>query len=363
MSAELVPLADLREWDRLAWRELADRAAEPNPFFDPDFVLAAARALGEHDEVALAVLRDGAGWTACVPVRRYRRWHRLPLRCLATWRHAYCLLGTPLVAPGHESEALAGIVAALRGAGGSYFASLDWVSAAGALASSLDSAAPDSAIAFEDFERATLERRPEGDYLDGWVKSKDRRELRRRSRLLGEELGGEPELVERGGEAEAIEAFLAIEASGWKGEAGTALASNPAHAQFLRETAAAFHARGALNLVFLEVAGRQVAATCNLLAGGVDFCFKVAYDEDFARFGPGRDLLVRMIDRFHADPSLRMMDSCTDPDNDLYNRLWRDRRPLRTTAIPAPGVRGALAGPALRAAMAYRDRRRERDVD
>lgn len=362
MSAGVVPLAELGERDLAAWRHLADRAAEPNPFFDPDFVLPAAAALGEAGEVALIQLGEGEEWTACLPIRRYRRWHRLPLGCLATWLHSYCLLGTPLVAPGHEQEALAGIVAAANGTGGA-FAGFEWVSAAGPIAESLAAAAGPRAIEFDRFSRATLERRPENDYLEGWVKSKDRRELRRRARLLGEQLGGEPELVDRSGEEAAIDDFLRLEASGWKGREGTALASIPGHPEFLRETARRFGRRDAFRLLMLEVGGRPVAGRCSYVAGGVDFCFKIGYDEDFARFGPGRELELRMVDRFHADPSLRLLDSCTAPDNDLYNRLWRDRRELASTVVPATAPRGRLAAPAVRAAISLRERRRERAVD
>jgi CelD/BcsL family acetyltransferase involved in cellulose biosynthesis len=355
-----VPLAELGERDLAAWRELAGRAVEPNPFFDPDFVLPAARALAEQSEVAVIRLLDGADWVACLPIRRYARHHHLPLPSVATWLHIYCLLGTPLVAPGHERDGLAGILAEMQGVGGAAFASLEWIAAGGPLAEALDDARPRRSIGFDRFSRAALARRESDDYLDGWVKSKDRREFRRRSRLLGEELGGDPELVDRTGQAAAVETFLELEASGWKGQEGTALASDPAHAEFLREVASALAARDSLSLVFLEVAGRAVAGRCSFVAGGTDFCFKVAYDERFARFGPGRDLELRQIDRFHGDERLELMDSCTDPGNEMYNRLWRDRRELTTTVLPASGARGKLSVPALHAAMAMRDRRRRR---
>jgi hypothetical protein len=39
MNSFLLPLADLTARDVAAWRDLAARAVEPNPFFEPDFVL------------------------------------------------------------------------------------------------------------------------------------------------------------------------------------------------------------------------------------------------------------------------------------------------------------------------------------
>ena len=104
MSGRIVPLAELGERDLGAWRELADRALEPNPFFDPDFVLSAAVALGERDEVALVQLGGKGEWTACLPVRRYARWHSVPLPCLATWRHSYCLWARRSSPPGTRAR-------------------------------------------------------------------------------------------------------------------------------------------------------------------------------------------------------------------------------------------------------------------
>lgn len=358
-SASLVPLDDLSNGDLLAWRQLADAAVEPNPFFDPDFVIPAANSLEKRrNEVMLLVAKAGTEWIGCVPVRRYRRWHRVPLPCLATWRHPYCLLGTPLVAPENEGEAIGAMVSALQAGGGSGLCALEWISATGRLREAVKEALPEKTLVFEDFQRATIERRAAGDYLDGWVKSKDRRELRRRSRLLGKELGGEPILKDRSDDPRAIEDFLAMEGAGWKGEAGTALMSDPAHAEFFRKAVSAFARRSALNLVFLEVNGVEVAATCDLVGGDTDFCFKVAYDEDLSRFGPGRDLSVRMIDHFHGDPRLRMMDSCTDPRNDLYNRTWRNRREIQTFVFPGKGLAAALLLPLVRAAVGVRNRRR-----
>ncbi len=356
MSAELVPLAELEDRDLDAWRELARGAVEPNPFFDPDFVLPAARGLGEWDDVAVARVREGGAWAACLPVRRYRRWNRLPLATIATWRHIYCLLGTPLLAAGRSGAELRAILAALRGAGAISAAALDWIPGDGPVATAL-AVEGDDGLLFDEYSRATLERRPQNDYLEGRVKGKHRREFRRLARGLEDELGGELGLAERDDEA-AVEGFIALEASGWKGRGETALGADPGHADFFREISRAFAERGELELLFLEAGGRTAAARFSLLAGGVSFCFKVAYDESLKRFSPGRELELLLIDRFHERGELSAMDSCTAPGNELFNRLWPDRRTLVTRAYPAPGARGLLAAPVLRAGVAFRDRRR-----
>ncbi len=361
MPARSIPLSELTESEIGAWRELADRAASPNPFFDPDYVLPAARGLGCFDRVGVGVVEEGGEWTACMPVRRFARWHRLPLPCVGTWRHRYCLLGTPLFSPDAEDGILT-IADSMREARGSAFAALEWVPAEGPVAAGMDDASPEP-IPFEEISRATIVRRPRNDYLDGKVKGKHRREFRRLSKALEEELGGPLDLVDRAGDPAAVKDFLALEASGWKGRTGTALASDTDHADFFCEMTARMAARGALDLTFLEGGGRIAAARCSLVSGDGSFCFKVAFDEELKRFSPGRELELRLIDRFHDSGRLQWMDSCADPGNQLFNRLWPDRRKLRTVAYRSRGPLGASVPPALRAVAALRNRRRRDDVD
>ena len=319
-------------------------------------MLPAARALGEWDEVAVARVVAHGRWTACLPVRRYPRWHGLP-HCIASWRHRYCLLGTPLLARDAPAAELGSLLGALRAAGRGLVATgLDWVDAEGSVALALAQAAP-TAVALDRFDRAAVLRRAEPDYLDGAVKGKHRREFRRLAAGLEQELGGELMVTDATGDPGAVEQFLRLELSGWKGAAGTALGSNPAHAEFLRQVAATF-GRGRAQLVLLGTEGRVVAARYSLRAGATDYCFKVAYDERYARYSPGRELELRQLERFQLDPALTRMDSCTAPDNQLFDRLWPDRRRLVTLCIPGLGPFAGIARLGLRGAVAVRERRR-----
>ena len=96
MRAEPIAATELSSAELAQWRDLAARAVEPNPFFEPDYALPLARGLGQEEELALLVVRDGERWLACLPVHTVERWHRIPLPSLATWRghELYGLLGT-----------------------------------------------------------------------------------------------------------------------------------------------------------------------------------------------------------------------------------------------------------------------------
>ncbi|MGI8622562.1 MAG: GNAT family N-acetyltransferase [Solirubrobacteraceae bacterium] len=340
MRSRLVGLEALDDADRRGWAALAERAIEPNPYFHPDFVLPAARMLG--DAVAIVVAGD---WEAAVPVTAARRWRRLPLPGLLSWIHAQCFLGTPLVA---DAAAVEPLLAGLGSLGAGAFAEIDLAAASGPLADALAAALPASAIPFGRFERAALERRGEPTYLEGRLSGKHRRAQRRLGRDLAAELGGEVVLVDRGGSDAAVDTFLALESAGWKGESATALSSLPGGGDFLHAVCRAFAARGALQLLFLEAGDHVAAARLNLRAGAELFCFKIAHDEALRRFSPGMQMELHMLDHFHADATAARMDSCADPASKMFNRLWADRKALGGVLLPR-GARGRAVRPALRA--------------
>lgn len=344
----MLPLRELDAEARAAWHSLADRAAEPNPFFEAGFTLAAASCL-EVEGVDLLVAADGGEWRGCLPVRSLGHWRRLPGRWLVAWRHLYSFLGTPLLEAGSEAPALEAMLDAAD-RGGPRILLLDWLGMEGPVARAATEVAAvrgGGAQVYGSFERATIERREEATYLDQMSKSR-RKELRRLGRRLAEEVGGELTTVDHAGDPTAVDRFLALEQSGWKGRQATAMASQPGHARLLHELWADFASRGRAELLSLEGGDRVLAMQCNLAAGDCAFSFKVAHDEAYGRYSPGVQLELFAIEAFHANAELARMDSCADPDNELINRMWPDRRRLASMALPLGPPR---ARPALRTVL------------
>jgi CelD/BcsL family acetyltransferase involved in cellulose biosynthesis len=365
VRAELLPAKELSSGDLARWRELAARALEPNPFFEPEYLLPLAAGLGQEDELCLLVVRGADDWRACMPVQAVSPWRRIPLRSLTTWRghRLYGLLGTPLVGPAQPTEALASLLGAMPEAyPGARFAALEWLSTDGelapAIAELLESRRP-RPVLFEHFERAVLRRRPEPTYVEETLSSKHRRELRRQRRKLGESLGEEPTTVDRGGEDAAYAELVALEAAG-KAGMETVMAADPGHVAFFERMCRGFAAAGRLQLLSLQGGGQTVAMKCNILAGSTIFFFKIAYDERWAAFSPGIQLELEMLKFFHEDSDAVLMDSCADHNNAMINRLWPDRRRIETQLLPAQDLAGRAARPALIAAAALRKRKHER---
>lgn len=354
-GARRVPLSELKQDDLAAWRLLADAAVEPNPYFDPDFVLPCAAALGA--DPSLLITEDEQGWTGCLPVVTRRGWRRVPASGLVSWRHLYCFLCVPLL----RADAAAAAMHALLSLGidhgeGSFFGldhMLEEGPAAVAVESALEALGSTPVVAGR-FSRAALRRHPGG--IDLAMSRKHRREVNRMQRRLSEELGAEVTLEDRSSDPAAYDEFLHIEQSGWKGAEGTAMASM-GHGDLFREICTRFADRGALQLLLLGAGGRWVAGLCNLLARDVGFSFKIAYDESYARYSPGIQLEAEHARLFSENPGLRLVDSCAEPSQRMINRLWPDRRDLSIIAIPASGPRGWVVRPLLQGFAWVRRRR------
>jgi CelD/BcsL family acetyltransferase involved in cellulose biosynthesis len=361
LALRRVPAGGASEADLAAWSDLAARAIEPNPFFEPGLLAAAAAFYGGVD-LGLIESEDGR-LLGALPLRRAHRWRRIPAACLSVWRHPESYLGTPLLAPEAPVEALGALVDHSRTSARAGLIAFEWLGTGGPVEAALREACAVRGlepIEYETFERASLVKRLEPDYLKEKLSKGRARELRRLRRQLGEQLDAPLEVTDRTGDPQAVEDFLTAEAGGWKGAQGDAFLGSPAYADFFRDVCARFAADGRLQLLVLSGGGVDVAWKVNLVAGDAIFCFKIAYAEQWARFSPGVQLELDFVEIFHGTNST-WSDSCAAPDNEMINRLWPDRRSLATLLVPTGGVRGAASRQSARTAMAVRRRIRRTD--
>ncbi len=100
---------------------------------------------------------------------------------------------------------------------------------------------------------------------------------------------GEPVLevlTERGAVEAACEDAWRLESSGWKREAGTAITCDPAVHRFYARLVERGTAAGWLQLLFLRVGNRRIAASYGARFDNRLFLFKTGYDPEFATAAP-----------------------------------------------------------------------------
>lgn len=343
-----------------AWEDLVEHALEPNPFYEPWMFLPAIETLAPGRKLALLLIyaegRAGRGrLIGFVPLERLWHYRGLPLRVLRLLQHEHGYLCTPLVRIGHARECMAGFFQWIAEASGAALLELHGVSGEGpfhqALIHHLEQQS--HVVCFSDrYTRALFRPRRSADgYLRTALPGKSRKEYRRLTRRLAEQGRLEYRFLDGRDDAEAwIQSLLELERRGWKGRAGTALASTRESRRFFESIAREAGRQGRLTMHGLYLNGRVLALSCKIRAGDGAFAFKIAFDEAFDQFSPGVLLELEHIVRMHHDARIRWMDSCAVSNHEMANRLWLDRRTMETVTVAAgrPGGLVVLLLPLLR---------------
>ena len=99
---------------------------------------------------------------------------------------------------------------------------------------------------------------------------------------------------------ETLQRGLAVEASGWKGDNGTAVLSAPDTAAFYRAVAQDSYAAGTLRMSTILLDGRAVAFDLGMLHKQRHWVLKTGFDEDRRLLSPGLVLRRAVIERCFA---------------------------------------------------------------
>jgi CelD/BcsL family acetyltransferase involved in cellulose biosynthesis len=350
--AQLRPLAEAR-FDA-AWDDLAAHAAEANCFGEGWF-LDASRALPQSADAQLLTVHDGDRLIGALPLHRDPEYGRLPIPHVETWLHYHSFLGAPLLRKGDEIAAWTAMLASLEASrwsrglihltglaehGPAHVALL-------AAAKALGRPCP----TVHRIERATLasDLSPAA-YCETHVRKKKRKELKRLAARL-DELGAVTWRRFAPGDDVAAwaDAYLALEAKGWKGAAGSALAADAATRDFFHAALAGAMATGKLDMLRMDLDGCPIAMLVNFLSPPGGFAFKTAFDEDYARFSPGVLLQLEnlsLLDRADLD----WIDSCAVENHSMIDSIWAERRTIIRVTLPLAGARGAATYALARAA-------------
>ena len=324
----------LRELDlQPYWRDLVARAETPNVFMSPALIAAAAAV--DPDLVALAAWQPAAGGPRLAGLWVFsigRASHSpLPIRVLRAPAITHAYLSSPVVDRDVAEVTLAAMLDAVANAPDlPKIMALDALSAEPAARDALMRVTAAGGFAVHSFAESERPMLASGldakSYFEAALSASSRKKLRQYRRRLGEK----GQLATRHLTAPddvrtAFEQFLALEAQGWKGRAGTALVSDANDAAVARAMVAALARDGAASIFSLDLDGRPVSMQIVLRAGSIAFTWKTTYDEAFGDFSPGMLLLEDYTAALLADGQVAAVDSCAF-DASSYMATWMERR-------------------------------------
>jgi len=323
------------------WRALADRAIEPNGYYLPDWELAVnATAPGRTDVSALHAW-SGDKLIGLMPVVPLARAARIPLPALAS-AHPYGTLCTPLLDRDEAENAAQRLLEAAR-ENGARALLLREVALDGAAMKAFNNVLRGEGLRARVLNwhlRASLDAtRDAEELLREALSGKKLKELRRQRHRLGEHLGAHGEVtfdVARSPQqvAAALEGFLKLEAGGWKGQRGTALAQVEGDAAFIRRATQMLAETGNCEIVTLRAGDTPVAAGVVLRHQTRAFFFKIGVDERFAKYSPGVQLTLELTRHLCADSLIAFADSTAAPDHPMINPIWRGRFAIGDVLVP-----------------------------
>jgi CelD/BcsL family acetyltransferase involved in cellulose biosynthesis len=344
-GVRLARLSDLSMQDYLKWVDLSHAASADTIFAAYWFTQSSITHFGQDDTTLLMIAESAGGqWLGVLPVVQRDLLGRIPLTHLHNAMDKNQFIGTPLVRPGEEYAFWSNILQTMDTdlqTSGLHIQTLP-----------LDHRVTQALIAICETQVRTMEtlhhkRRAvwtnAGDVSAYWTNTltpKRRSRLRGLFRQMKDECG---EVLIQSPQTQSemdawIEAFLSLEAKGWKGEAGSALASNPqttSHFHFVMQSA---FAEGVVDCLSLMAGDKTIAMTCYFKSGDKAWGFKSCYDEDYARYAPGVHLTHAVMSKCEGEKGL-IFDSCSDPDAAMINALWPEQTTIADFAIETGGKR------------------------
>ncbi len=322
---------------------LCRRTVEPNVFFNPRFLAPAMPRLDDR-EVRLAIMRDETGTGSrlrlLLPFTIEKPAPVLGAPVIRAWSSPFSPFGVPLI----DRDDPIGVIEdlfellALERLDLPPVLMLPDMPLDGSAARLLRTAAHGRDLPLHTMpvgERAVLESELDGEtYLKKALRSHHHREFRRLKRRLAD-TGDLSHTVARTPDEvrEAAEAFLAIEASGWKGRTGSAMLVDRFQAAFAREAIDRLGENDMCRIHSLRLDGRVIASLVVFVEQGTAYTWKTAFDETFGAYSPGTLLMIEATKMHLDDPNIAVTDSCAVPDHPVMNRLWSERRAMGTMFI------------------------------
>jgi CelD/BcsL family acetyltransferase involved in cellulose biosynthesis len=370
MEARLADIQSLSPSEERAWCALAERAIEPNPFFEPGFIVTASRHFEGFSNTRLLVVHEGSEFRAVLPITGVVR-SKIPPRPTIETR------GYPTMASG-VSTPLVDRMCVDR-AVGSLLDGLRFASDRGELPGILTLARiVDDGPVMESLRREAGARGMPTFVKESWVRgmvTRDgkwespltgdrRRSNARRRRGLEKDFGNEVSVVDRTHDPAAMAHFVRMEASGWKGRGeGTAYARDPAKTAWFRDWCQWWTSAGRLIVIAVNVGETSIAMLYCVRAGDGIFLYRTAYDDAYSKYGPGALLLEAVMDVLFKQTDATWIDSSTDPGNKINLEMLPERRSMAMLLIGTGGrVDRSLisAMPALTSGVSELRRLRER---
>ncbi len=309
------------------WKRLAGQSLAPAGLNSPEMILPLLKNLRGAE---LAVVTQGADLLFALPIQN----RKFPFGMSSNWITPLTIMGVPHLDRDMPAATLTAFVNSL-----SQPMLLRSIDAKGEFWNQLKTGNMRLAV-LQKWQRAAL--RPVGtfaDWLDTNFDRKRRKEYRRLSNRISELGHLESISIQPADDSRPwVNDLLALEAAGWKGKRGTALATSDSMQSALMESCQLLGAAGKLRFWKLMLDGKPVAIMHAIVEGDKAWLGKIAYDESYAKYSPGVLLILYATEKLFAESNIKLVDSCAIPGHPMIENIWRDRVEMADVVIAPKSV-------------------------
>lgn len=323
--------------------DLCTHSIDSNPLFESSTLSSAmAHLQGKSPAQVALIWRKGEAdlpreLIGLFPYFKPRFYLGLPLRVWSIWTHIHSFLATPIVREGFELDAIR-MFLAFADQSNAKMVRFPLFQSDGAFGSALAEVMLERqlpSIETGRHERAFLNTDLDGAaYLSAHMRKKKRKEYNRLWNRLSD--AGTVTFETPGDDLDLsrwLQDFLQLERSGWKGKRGTALDERENERTFFEDMCQSAHACDKFHVAQIMLDAKPIAMLASFISGRGAYSFKIAFNEDYARFSPGALLMMKVIDAFHHDQRIDWIDSCAIPNHPMIDHIWAERRQMRDVNI------------------------------
>lgn len=322
---------------------LSNRAVEPNIFFTGHFLAPAMPRL-DNRSVQLMIMRDRAKGKdrlrLVLPFSIENPGFGIGAPIIRVWANEFGPLGTPLV---DSENAVDTITDFIQGMGDPSLKLpsvivLPDIRLDSTFATMLRGVALSNNLPLMEtnkYERPMLDSEIDApDYIEQAISKHHVRELNRQRRRIADlgrldfEIARQPNDVRS-----ALEEFLHLENQGWKGRKRTSLVADRHRAAFAREAINNLAEVDRVRIHSLNLDGKTIASLIVFIMGGDAYTWKTTYDEEYAKYSPGKLLMQEVTEWQLDDFNIIKTDSCARPDHPIMSRFWQERCSMGTLVV------------------------------
>ncbi len=316
MRVKILTRSQASNIDSTQWNNLASTSLFVNPFYESWSLLPALEFLQKEDEVYVVATYKDDVLNALFPIRLRQSY--FGLQYLSLWQHDHCFICDPLC---QKTSDLANIfnfvlrkmkVSMMRIPSHSvlsYGQEIDMKS-----------------VVFSTTRGAIFNSNELKTHLDN-LPRKIRIENRRITNRLFKETNALYITSRDNPERNWLEDYCQLEHAGWKKKAGGSILSEPSVYDYYSSMYKYTKSSKQMEFQGLFYEQTMLAISFRIISKKQAFELKTTYNEQYKKLCPGVVLeIMNLIDL--SNSGFKLIDSSTNSDNDLINRLWPEQRTL-----------------------------------